>query len=50
MHALNPVRRVGDQIGEALIVHRTVPEREVPDQVGALLERVGIPARRARDW
>lgn len=50
MHALNPVRRVGDQIGEALIVHRTVPEREVPTQVGDLLERVGIPARRASDY
>jgi peptide/nickel transport system ATP-binding protein len=50
MHALNPVRRVGDQIGEALEVHGVATGREAETRVGSLLERVGIPARRARDY
>jgi peptide/nickel transport system ATP-binding protein len=50
MHALNPVRRVGQQITEAMVVHRMATEREAGAQVGQLLERVGLPARRARDY
>ncbi|MFW6639043.1 ABC transporter ATP-binding protein [Nocardiopsis algeriensis] len=49
MHALNPVRRVGDQIAEPLLVHRTVPARRAPARVAELLEQVGLPASRARD-
>jgi peptide/nickel transport system ATP-binding protein len=50
MHALNPVRRVGQQIAEAMMVHRIGTEREATARVGQLLERVGLPARRARDY
>jgi peptide/nickel transport system ATP-binding protein len=56
LHSLNPVHRVGDQIAEAIEVHRTgrPAARRVPpstsSRVGDLLERVGIPADRARRY
>jgi peptide/nickel transport system ATP-binding protein len=50
MHALNPVQPVGRQIGEALIVHGMAGRRETRARVGPLLERVGIPARRADEY
>lgn len=43
MTALNPVMRVGDQIGEGLRVHRKMAKREREDAVVALLRDVGIP-------
>lgn len=52
MTSLNPVFRIGDQIGEALLVHG-VRSRSVRDaRVLELLELVGIPepARRARSY
>jgi peptide/nickel transport system ATP-binding protein len=48
LHALNPVQRIGDQIGEAIEVHRTAPD--VSSRVAELLDTVGIPARRAADY
>ena len=50
MHALNPVRRVGDQIAEAMIIHRQASEREALRRARELVEQVGLPARRARDY
>jgi peptide/nickel transport system ATP-binding protein len=50
MHGLNPVRRVGEQIAEAIVVHRQANEREAMVRVGALLEQVGLPARRIGDY
>jgi peptide/nickel transport system ATP-binding protein len=50
LHSLNPVRRVGDQIAEAIIVHGQAGEREATVRVGALLEQVGLPPRRMRDY
>jgi peptide/nickel transport system ATP-binding protein len=50
MHALNPVQRVGDQIAEAIIVHRQAGEKEAKVRVGSLLEQVGLPARRMQDY
>jgi peptide/nickel transport system ATP-binding protein len=50
MHSLNPVRRVGEQIAEAIVVHRQANEREARVRVGALLEQVGLPARRIDDY
>jgi peptide/nickel transport system ATP-binding protein len=51
LHSLNPVQRVGDQIAEAIRLHtQGVGPREVGKRVGELLELVGIPARRARDY
>ena len=53
LHTLNPVQRVGRQIGEALELHPGEGgggRRRVPDRVGELLELVGLPARRAEDY
>ena len=50
MHALNPVRRVGDQIAEAMIIHRQASERDAGRRAQNLVEQVGLPARRARDF
>jgi peptide/nickel transport system ATP-binding protein len=49
-HALDPVIRVGDQIEEAILAHDIATRRAAPDRAGELLDRVGIPARRARDF
>jgi peptide/nickel transport system ATP-binding protein len=50
MHSLNPVRRVGEQIAEAILVHRQANEAEARVRVGALLEQVGLPPRRIDDY
>lgn len=51
MNALNPVRRVGDQVAEAMRTHDPVLGRRVATrQAEDLLERVGIARRRARDY
>jgi peptide/nickel transport system ATP-binding protein len=51
MHALNPVRRVGDQIVEAIRIHEpSLPERRAADRAVELVERVGLPGSRARDY
>ena len=51
MHALNPVRRVGEQIGEAIRIHDPgLSERAAAGRVAELVERVGLPKRRARDY
>jgi peptide/nickel transport system ATP-binding protein len=48
LHTLNPVQRVGDQIGEAIRLHAKKGEAgNVSKRVGELLELVGLPARRA---
>jgi peptide/nickel transport system ATP-binding protein len=49
LHTLNPVQRVGDQIGEALRLHSQANGR-VSTRVGELLELVGLPARRAQAY
>jgi peptide/nickel transport system ATP-binding protein len=50
MHALNPVRRIGDQIAEPIILHGEAGDREAMVRAGALLEQVGLPSRRLRDY
>ncbi|GAA1114279.1 ABC transporter ATP-binding protein [Nocardiopsis composta] len=50
MHSLNAVRRVGDQIAEPILLHGTAPRSEVPERVGTLLERVGLPRWRSRSY
>jgi peptide/nickel transport system ATP-binding protein len=50
LHSLNPVQRVGRQIGEAIELHTKLRGRAVSARVGELLELVGLPARRARDY
>lgn len=48
LHALNPVQRVGRQIGEAIDVHD--PKAPTKARVDELLEVVGLPARRGSDY
>jgi peptide/nickel transport system ATP-binding protein/peptide/nickel transport system permease protein len=51
MNALNPVRRVGDQVAEAIRTHEpAVGRRAATRRSEELLERVGIVRRRARDY
>jgi oligopeptide/dipeptide ABC transporter ATP-binding protein len=51
MNALNPVRTVGDQISEAIRLHAPATTKaEAARRTGDLLERVGIPRRRAREY
>jgi peptide/nickel transport system ATP-binding protein len=50
MHALNPVQRIGDQIAEAILVHNQADEKEAMVRVGGLLEQVGLPPRRIKDY
>ena len=43
MNALNPVRTVGDQIGEAILKHEpSFPKNKIKERVSELLELVGI--------
>jgi peptide/nickel transport system ATP-binding protein len=46
MNALNPVRRVRDQVAEPLEQRLEVPRREARRRAGELLELVGIPRAR----
>jgi oligopeptide/dipeptide ABC transporter ATP-binding protein len=46
--ALNPVYKVGKQIGEAILVHQDLSTKEVEERVVELLEIVGIPNPRDR--
>ena len=50
LHALNPVRRIGNQIVEAITVHGMAGEREARVRAAELLEQVGLPGRRLRDY
>jgi oligopeptide/dipeptide ABC transporter ATP-binding protein len=52
MTSLNPVIRIGDQIAEAVRLHRKVSSREASDRAVEMLKLVRIPeaARRARDY
>lgn len=50
MNALNPVRKISDQISEAILGHDRLSKREVLLQVGELMEMVGIPPERANQY
>lgn len=51
MNAMNPVYKVGDQIGEAIKVHeKDVGNPEVKERVAKLLETVGIEPSRAENY
>jgi oligopeptide/dipeptide ABC transporter ATP-binding protein len=52
MSALNPVFTIGDQVGEAILVHGRLPRREARARALELLEAVRIPdpARTARAY
>ena len=49
LHTLNPVRRIGWQIEEAITLHRpSIAKREVRARVAELLDVVGIPGSASR--
>jgi peptide/nickel transport system ATP-binding protein len=50
MHALNPVKRIGDQIAEAITVHQQAGEKEARVRVASLMGQVGLPTRRMQDY
>jgi oligopeptide/dipeptide ABC transporter ATP-binding protein len=52
MTSLNPLYSIGEQVAEALRLHRHVSRREAMNQAVAMLQRVRIPsaAARARDF
>ncbi|NUR93130.1 MAG: ABC transporter ATP-binding protein [Nonomuraea sp.] len=49
-HGLNPVRRIGDQIAEPLLVHGLAKPEGARKRVNELLEQVGLPTWRARSY
>ena len=50
MNALNPVRRVGNQIAEAIMIHESVDKTTASKRVDELLEMVGIIPEMARQY
>jgi len=50
MNALNPVRRVGDQIAEPIVLHEGIDKEAANRRVGKLLEMVGIHPDRGREY
>ncbi len=48
MTSLNPVFTIGNQLAEALVLHRSLSWREAEDEAVRIMERVRIPAARAR--
>lgn len=50
MNALNPVMRVGEQIGEAIILHNLMERDQAQARVSELLEMVGIPKERGSQY
>ncbi len=52
MSSLNPVKRVGDQVAETLILHRGLSRRDAHRRAVALFRQVGIPLpeRRVRQF
>ena len=50
MTSLNPVFTVGDQIAESIKLHNDVTQAEAYKKAEEILELVGIPAERAREY
>lgn len=50
MTSLNPVMTVGDQIGEVIRLHQKVNAKEAWEKAKEMLETVGIPGERAKDY
>jgi len=50
MTSLNPVIPVGDQIAEVFLLHNAMGKIEAYEKAGEMLEMVGIPASRGKDF
>lgn len=50
MSALNPVARIGNQIVEAILAHNDISRREAEEEAMNMLEMVGIPRERFREY
>src|SRR5467141_4372294 len=50
MNALNPVKRVGNQIAEPIMIHEKVDKEAAMKRVAELLELVGIHRERATEY
>ena len=50
MTSLNPIETVGDQISEVIRLHRKVSNSEAMQHACEMLEKVGIPAERYKDF
>lgn len=50
MTSLNPVMTVGDQIAEVIKLHQKVNAQEALTRAQEMLEKVGIPGERAKDY
>jgi peptide/nickel transport system ATP-binding protein len=50
MNALNPVRTVGSQIEEVLLLHNTVPRGQAKKEVARLLDLVGVSPSRSNQY
>ena len=50
MTALNPVHTVGEQIAEVVALHERCAKSAAMEKARRMLERVGIPAERAREY
>ena len=50
MNALNPVRTIGEQIREPILLHEKVGARAARARTAELLDSVGVPARRQASY
>ncbi|MCX6021359.1 MAG: ATP-binding cassette domain-containing protein, partial [Chloroflexi bacterium] len=50
LNALNPLLKIGDQLGECLRCHHQLPAAEVRRRVAEMLERVRLPASVANEY
>ncbi len=50
LHSLNPVRTVGEQIAEPIVLHEKVSDKVAAQRVAELLEQVGLPTSRAKAY
>ncbi|MEP4035262.1 dipeptide ABC transporter ATP-binding protein [Pseudophaeobacter sp.] len=46
MTALNPVKTIGDQVMETILIHKAMPVDQARARARELLDRVGLPANR----